>query len=217
MRSLWMIRRCPNRSSVRLSILSYPTCVHMRLYAMMVMKHWLYSHIPFKMYFFATSLNSSLIKHQVQWFHFHLALPFQKTYPYSPFIILVYVEFLLGSFLIHPFLVHVPIYGVIVSECISKWGLNHIRQTSFGDFAIKHSKELVASCLSSLLHSVHELRQQLFSLLTEFMSVPLVLEISLVPCFSSYDDISFDACRIDNSLICLACLAFHVFLNHQGS
>ena len=59
---------------------------------------------------------TSLINHQIQWFHF-LLLSVQKTYPYSPFIIvLVDEEVLLGSFLIHPFLVHVPIHGVKISE-----------------------------------------------------------------------------------------------------
>ena len=159
-----------------------------------------------------------LINHQVQWFHFLLVLLIRKIYPYSPFIIIIVLdaEVLLGSLLIHPFLVHVPIHGVIISECISKWGLDHIRQASFCDFAIQHSEELVSLYLPSLLHLVHEFRQRLLSLLTEFMSVPLVLEITFILCFASYDDISFHTCRIVNSLTCLAYLLLFVVLDLQG-
>ena len=63
----------------------------------------------------------TLINHQIQWFHFLFILPVWKENPYSLFIIvLVDVKVFLGSFLIHPFPVHIPIYGVIVSECIPK-------------------------------------------------------------------------------------------------
>ena len=62
---------------------------------------------------------TSLIHHQVQWFHFLFVLSIWKIYPYS-IVVLVGVEALLGSFLIHPFLVHAPIHGVIISEKISK-------------------------------------------------------------------------------------------------
>ena len=65
---------------------------------------------------------TSLIHHQVQWFHFLFILSFTKLYPhpYSLFIVFLSAEVFLGSFLIHPFLVHVIIQGVIISECISK-------------------------------------------------------------------------------------------------
>ena len=64
---------------------------------------------------------TSPIKHQIQWFHFLFILSIRKTYPYIPFINdLGDVEVLLGSFLIHPFLVHISFHGVIISGCISK-------------------------------------------------------------------------------------------------
>ena len=54
---------------------------------------------------------NSIINHQIQYFHFLFILPVRKIYPYS-IVVLVDVEVLLDSFLIHPFLLHVPIQGV---------------------------------------------------------------------------------------------------------
>ena len=42
---------------------------------------------------------------------------------------------------------------------------------------------------SSLLHRVHEFRQRLFSLVTEFMTIPLIFEISFVLCLASHNQI----------------------------
>ena len=63
---------------------------------------------------------TTLINHQIQWFHFFFILPIWKPNPYSPFIIVIEAKVLLGSFLIHSYLEHVPIHGVIVCENISK-------------------------------------------------------------------------------------------------
>ena len=115
-------------------------------------------------------------------------------------------SFLVRFSFIHSFLVHVSIHSMIISGYISKWGLNHIRQASFCDFVIKHSEELVSSYLSSFFHRVHEFRQRLLSLLTEFIVLPLVLEIKFIPWLASYNEISFHACRIVNSLRALRSL-----------
>ena len=50
---------------------------------------------------------TTLIHHQIQWFYFLLALSVWKIYPYS-IVVLVDGKVLLNSFLIHPFLIHVP-------------------------------------------------------------------------------------------------------------
>ena len=60
------------------------------------------------------------IEYEVDRFYFFLALPVWKENPYSLVIIVLETKVLLCSFLIHPFLVHVPIYGMITSECIPK-------------------------------------------------------------------------------------------------
>ena len=100
---------------------------------------------------------------------------------FLPFIIVLEAKVLLGSFLFHPILVHVSIHNVIVRECRSKSGLDYLQQVSFRDYAIEQRK-LVAS---SLFHRVHGFRQRLSSLLTEFMSIPFIFDISLVPCLAS--------------------------------
>ena len=125
-------------------------------------------------------------------------------------------EVLLRLFLIHPFFVHVPTHGVIINKWIPKWELDHIRQASFGDFVFKNSEEFVSLYFSSLFHRVHEFRHQLLSLLTEFMSFPLILEITFILCLASYNDISFHTCRVYNSLSCLAFLLCLVLLDLQG-
>ena len=67
---------------------------------------------------------------------------------------------------------------------------------------IKQKIELDETCyLLSLLHCVHGIGKGTTSLLTEFMTVPLVFGISLVSRLASYDDIYFHPCRIDNSFI----------------
>ena len=80
----------------------------------------------------------------------------------------------------------------------SKSWIDHVAQASLRDFAIEHSEELVLSCLTSLFHRVHELRQRTTSRLTEFMSIPLILEISLVPCLASHNQILKLSFRITN-------------------
>ena len=89
-------------------------------------------------------------------------------------------------------------------RCDNKWEYIQVRNeshpaSSFCNFAIKHSEELVSSYLSSLFHRVHEFRQRLFSLTTEFMTIPLVFDISLIPRLASYDDILLHPCRVGNS------------------
>ena len=88
---------------------------------------------------------------------------------------------------------------MIIRECIPERGLNHIWQASFRDFAIKQSEKLVSMYFSSLLHRVHEFRQRLFSLVTEFMTIPLILEISFVLCLASHNQILTLSFGITNS------------------
>ena len=102
---------------------------------------------------------------------------------------------------------------MIIRDCLSKWGIDHIRQASFRDFAIEYSEEYVSSCLTSLFDRVHEFRQRLFSLLTEFMSIPLIFEISLVLCLASHNQILTLSFGITNlftrsCLFCFLCY-FH--------
>ena len=148
-----------------------------------------------------------------------LTLPIWKPNPYFPFIIVLEAKVLLGSCLIHPFFVHVSIHGVIVSEYIPKWGLNHIRQASFCDLPLNRVKNLFRRT-SRLFSTCSWIQATAVFASCRIHVVPFAFKISLVPWLASYNNIAFHACRVDNSLTCFACLeclAFLVPLDLQGS